>query len=137
MPHAPALNELSATPTPVTLVPFLWPLLARIACQSKVCSPRSAASSTNALETFPCTPSSSGRPSLACPAGALIRISSSGSMSSCLAAFCISGENIDTACRPPGARCGERGGVFVKTDRPRKRWLSGWYISDAWSGQTT
>ena len=43
------------------------------------------------------------------------------------------GAIIDTACRPPGARCAERGGVLVYTDSPRSRWLSGWYISEAWS----
>ena len=112
MPDAPAVNALSATPMPVTRVPSRRPLFARMPGQSNASAPASAASRTNALDTFGCTPWR-GWPNSARPAGALIRIMSSWSIFSRLAALCISGAIMETACRPPGARCAARGGVLV------------------------
>ena len=112
MPEAPAANALSATPIPVTFVPCRRPLRARMAGQSNALAAVSAASRTNALDTLGRWPWR-GCPKVACPAGALIRIRSSGSRFRRRAALCIMGAIIDTACSPPGARCAERGGVFV------------------------
>ena len=52
MPEAPAAKALSATPMPVTRVPLRRPLFARMPGQSKAASAASAASRTNALDTF-------------------------------------------------------------------------------------
>ena len=120
-PALPAVNGLRPIPTPVTFVPLRCPDSWLFSSQLKSSPPRSSASRTYALVNGPWLgPSQPSWP------GALILRISRRSTPSSRAALSTSGSSMATICAPPGARCAERGGVFVYTGTPRKRMFSGW-----------